>query len=95
MKIYFDICCRNHSIKTKKAMPEAVRWQINLLTMSWFSSTEDYSINDNGFYGEPEITYGSDDTSSSSSSSSASGAWGDYQHECQYLGGLIDDQYSR
>lgn len=40
--------------------------------MSWFSRTEDYSIEDNSrdFYGEPEITYGSSDDTSSSSSTS-------------------------
>lgn len=77
-------------------MPEAVRWQINLLIMSWFSSTEDYSINDTGFYGEPEITYGtSDDDSSTDSYPSSSGPWDDYQHEREYLGGWIDDQHTR
>ena len=65
--------------------------------MSWFSRTEDYSIEDNSrnFYGEPEITYGSsDDTSSSSSSSSVSGAWDDYQHEREYISSCCD-QHTR
>lgn len=65
--------------------------------MSWFSRTEDYSIEDNSrnFYGDPEITYGpSDDTSSSSSSTSASGAWDDYQHEREYVSTCCD-QHTR
>lgn len=63
--------------------------------MSWFSRTEDYSIEDNNrdFYGDSETTYGpSDDTSSSSSSSSASGAWDDYQRE--YVSSCCD-QHTR
>jgi hypothetical protein len=47
--------------------------------MSWFSKTEDYSTNDRGFYGEPEITYGS--KKDDSESSSTSGAWDAFQHE--------------
>lgn len=65
--------------------------------MSWFSRTEDYSIEDTSsdFYDDPEITYGSsDDTSSSSSSSSASGAWDDYQHEREYVSSCCD-QHTR
>ena len=65
--------------------------------MSWFSRTEDYSIEDNSrdFYGEFEITYGSsDDTSSSSSSTSPSGAWDDYQHEREYVSSCCD-QHTR
>lgn len=56
--------------------------------MSWFSRTEDYSINDNGFYGEPGITYGSkndSDSDTDSGSTSASGAWDDYQHEREHI----------
>lgn len=49
--------------------------------MSWFSRTEDYSLVDNGFYGEPEVTFGSTTDDSDSSSSSTSGAWDDFQHE--------------
>lgn len=48
--------------------------------MSWFSCTEDYSLN-NDFYGEPEITYGPIKDDTSPVSSSTSGAWDDYQHE--------------
>ena len=66
--------------------------------MSWFSRTEDYSIEDNGrdFYGDLERTYGpSGDTSTSSSSSSASGAWDDdYQHEREYISSCCD-QHTR
>lgn len=62
-------------------MPEAVRWHQKIKTMSWFSKTEDYSTKDSGFYGEPEITYGSKKDDSGSGSSSTSGAWDDYQHE--------------
>lgn len=47
----------------------------------YYSSTEDYSLNDN-FYGETEITYGSDsDSSSSSSSTTTDGPFDDYQNE--------------
>lgn len=52
--------------------------------MSWFSRTEDYSIEDSGFYGEPTIIYGSTDDDSSSSSSSTStggGPFDDFQNE--------------
>lgn len=49
--------------------------------MSWFSRTDDYSIENSGFYAEPEITYGPSEEGSSSSTSSTSGAWDDYQHE--------------
>lgn len=49
--------------------------------MSWFSKKEDYSTKESGFYGEPEITYGSKKDDSGSGSSSTSGAWDDFQHE--------------
>lgn len=66
--------------------------------MSWYSSTEDYSIEDSSrdFYGEPEITYGPSDEGSSSSSSSFStpGAWDDYQHEREYAPSCWD-QHTR
>lgn len=65
--------------------------------MSWFSRTEDYSIEDDSrdFYGEPEITYGSsDDTSSGSSSPSGSGGWDDYQREHEYIS-PCRDQHTR
>jgi len=64
--------------------------------MSWFSKEESYSINnDNGFYGEPEITYGTDSDSSTSGSSSTSGAWDDYQHEREQITSYGNDGYSR
>ena len=65
--------------------------------MSWFSRTEEYSIDDNGFYGEPEITYGpsTDETDSSSSSSSTSGAWDDYQHEREYISSYLGESNGR
>lgn len=53
--------------------------------MSWFTKTEDYSTKDSGFYGEPEITYGSKKDDSGSGSSSTSGAWDDYQHEREHI----------
>lgn len=51
--------------------------------MSWFSKEEDYSIHDNGFYGEPEIIYGSteDDSSDSTPGPQGTGGWDDFQHE--------------
>lgn len=61
--------------------------------MSWFSCTEDYSLSDNGFYGDCEITYGSNGDDDTSGSSSTSGAWDDYQHEREYLS--WDNEYSR
>lgn len=64
-----------------KAMPEAVRGHQKNKTMAWFSKTVDYSTKDSGFYGEPEITYGSKKDDSGSGTSSTSGAWGDYQRE--------------
>lgn len=77
-------------------MPEAVRRRIKLNNMSWFSKEEDYSIHDNGFYGEPEITYGhKDDDDSSSSLTSASGTWDDYQHEPEYVLSCVNNGYSR
>lgn len=60
-------------------MPEAVRGHQKIIIMSWFSKTEDYSTKDSGFYGEPEITYGS--KKDDSGSSSTSGACDDYQRE--------------
>lgn len=64
--------------------------------MSWFSRTEDYSIEDTNrdFYDDPKTYGSSDDTSSSSSSSSASGAWDDYQHEREYVSSCCD-QHTR
>lgn len=63
--------------------------------MSWFSWTEDYSLNlNNDFYGEPEITYGSTKDDTSSGSSSTSGAWDDYQHERECIYSSHND-YSR
>lgn len=64
--------------------------------MSWFSRTEDYSIEDSSrnFYGEPEITYGSSDDTSSSSSSSSSSDWDNYQHEREYISSCCD-QHTR
>ena len=65
--------------------------------MSWFSRTEDYSTKESGFYGEPEITYGSkndSDSDSGSGSTSTSGAWDDYQREREYITSCIDE-YSR
>lgn len=57
--------------------------------MSWFSRTEDYSVDDNT---EPEITYGfSDGTTSGSSSSSA--PFDDFQHEREYT--YWDNQHTR
>ena len=53
--------------------------------MSWFSKTEEYSTKDSGFYGEPEITYGSKKDESDSESSSTSGPWDDFQREREYL----------
>jgi len=53
--------------------------------MSWFSKTEEYSIKDDGFYGEPKVTYGSTDDDSTTGSSSPSGGWDDYQHEREYV----------
>lgn len=65
--------------------------------MSWFSSVEDYSITDNGFYGGSEITYGNsdDDDSSSPCAPTASGAWDDYQHERENIISYVNDSYSR
>lgn len=64
-------------------MPEAVRGHQKIIIMSWFSKTEDYSTKDSGFYGEPEITYGS--KKDDSGSSSTSGAWDDYQREREHI----------
>ena len=51
--------------------------------MSWFSRTEEYSTENNGFYSEPEITYVSteDDSSDSTLGSPESGRWDGYQYE--------------
>lgn len=79
-------------------MPEAERRQLNQKDMSWFSKTEDYSIEDSGFYGEPEITYGlskPSDSDSTSGSSSTSGAWDDYQHEREYVSSCWNNGHSR
>ncbi|MBQ2243945.1 MAG: hypothetical protein II318_07040 [Bacteroidales bacterium] len=62
--------------------------------MSWFSRTEDYSTKDSGFYGEPEITYGSKKDDTGSSSSSTSGAWDDFQREREYVYS-VSKQHSR
>lgn len=62
--------------------------------MSWFSRTEDYSTKDSGFYGEPEITYGSKNDDTAPSSTSPAGAWDDYQREREYVSSCLDD-YSR
>lgn len=66
-------------------MPEAVRGHQKIITMSWFSKKEDYTTKESGFYGEPEITYGSKKDDSGSGSSSTSGAWDDFQREREYL----------
>jgi len=76
-------------------MPEAVRRRIKLNNMSWFSKEEDYSIHDNGFYGEPEITYGPTDEDKPAPSASTSGAWDDYQHEREYISSIGNGGYSR
>lgn len=60
--------------------------------MSWFSRTEDYSLEDNGFYGEPEITFGPITDDSDSGSSSTSGAWDDFQHEREYMSSCNNDR---
>lgn len=62
--------------------------------MSWFTSEEDYSIKESGFYGEPTINYGSSDPEPADSSSSSSGGWDDYQHEREYISSCID-QHTR
>lgn len=73
-------------------MPEAVRWHQKIKIMSWFSKTEVYSTKDSGFYGEPEITYGSKKEDSGSGSSSTSGAWGDFQHERERIISSCNDR---
>ena len=73
-------------------MPEAVRWQLILIIMSWFTRTEDYSTKES-FYGESEITYGSKNDSGSSSTST-SGPWDDYQREREHISSCWDG-YSR
>ena len=65
---------------------------IKIKTMSWFSRTEDYSLEDNGFYGEPEITFGPITDDSDSGSSSTSGAWDDFQHEREYMFSCNNDR---
>ena len=65
---------------------------LKIKTMSWFSRTEDYSLEDNGFYGEPEITFGPTTDDSDSGSSSTSGAWDDYQHEREYMFSCNNDR---
>lgn len=80
-------------------MPEAERGRKKTKNMSWlFSKEEEYSIHDSGFYGEPEITFGSGSAStstSSSSSTSTSGAWDDKQHEREYIATYINNSRSR
>lgn len=64
--------------------------------MSWFSKSEDYTLEDTTFYGEPEITYGKQESSSSSTPATTSGAWDDYQHEREYISSsMLNDNYSR
>lgn len=67
--------------------------------MSWFTQTEDYSLENNrgDFYPGPEITYDySYDESSSSStpSSSSSSDWDTYQHERESISAYWD-QHTR
>ena len=73
-------------------MPEAERCHQKIKIMSWFSKTEVYSTKDSGFYGEPEITYGSKKEDSGSGSSSTSSAWGDFQHERERIISSCNDR---
>lgn len=59
--------------------------------MSWFSRTEDYSTNDSGFYGEPEIAYGAKKDDTDPESPPPSGPWDDYQREREYVSSLMDE----
>lgn len=66
--------------------------------MSWFSKTEDYSLEDNNgdFYTEPEISYDYSYEESSSSSTPSTPSTSDldnYQHEREYA--YWDNQHTR
>lgn len=63
--------------------------------MSWFSCTEDYSIKESGFYGEPEITYDPKNDETSLGPSSTSGPWDDYQHERERIYSSCCNNHSR
>lgn len=66
--------------------------------MAYFSRVEDYSIHDNGFYGEPEITYGSerkDDTPPPTPPTSTSGAWDDFQRELENIRSIGSNEHTR
>ncbi len=63
--------------------------------MSWFSCTEDYSLKEDNFYGEPEITYGSKKDDTDPETSSSSGAWDNFQHELVNIISCANNEKSR
>ncbi len=65
--------------------------------MSLLSKEEGYSTKDSGFYGEPEITYGSKNSVSGSSSGSPSGSspFDDYQNVREMITSTYNNGRSR
>ena len=64
--------------------------------MAYYSKVEEYSIHDNGFYGEVEITYGPEKKDETPPPPpSAASAWDSYQHERERAHSIGSNEHTR